>query len=49
MSAIAESCGMLVGGEWIEAADGAAIETRNPATQAVLARIPDASSSGCSI
>ncbi|WP_374763265.1 aldehyde dehydrogenase family protein [Yunchengibacter salinarum] len=32
--------GLLIGGEWLAAADGAMLETPNPATGAMLARVP---------
>lgn len=34
---------MLIGGEWVEASDGRAFDSRNPATGAVWARMPEAS------
>ena len=33
---------MLIGGEWVEAAAGRTLEVRNPATDEVIARVPDA-------
>ena len=33
---------MLIGGEWVEAAAGRTVEVRNPATDEVVARVPDA-------
>ena len=33
---------MLIGGEWVEAAAGRTLEVRNPATDEVVARVPDA-------
>jgi len=33
---------MLIGGEWVEAAAGRTLEVRNPATDEVIAQVPDA-------
>src|SRR4029453_10369147 len=33
---------MLIGGEWVEAAGGRTLEVRNPATDEVIADVPDA-------
>jgi acyl-CoA reductase-like NAD-dependent aldehyde dehydrogenase len=33
---------MLIGGEWVQAAAGRTLEVRNPATDEVVARVPDA-------
>src|SRR4029453_8380107 len=33
---------MLIGGEWVAAAGGRTLEVRNPATDEVIAQVPDA-------